>query len=142
SGRADSGSKAIPNSRRPGLFQDGVTPPGQRPPGSGSGGDKDHRGGYRYYPYYDPFYDTFYNGGYGFNPYYGPFGAEDYYFYGYNRAPYDRSRMGPEQWPDGRQGHVQLRLEPRDVQVFVDGVLGAGDGRATLLLLTGWWPAA
>jgi hypothetical protein len=122
------------------LFQDGVTPtPGQRPPRSGSGGDKDHRGRNRYYPYYDPFYDPFYNRGYGFNPYYGPFGAEDYYYYGYNRAPYGRYGSGNERFPDGRQGNVQLRIEPRDVQVFVDGVLSARDGRATLSLPTGRW---
>jgi PEGA domain len=124
------------------LFQNGVTPPrpGQRPPGSGNSGDKDHHQGPSRYPYYDPFYDPyFYNLGYGFNPYYGPFGAEDYYLYGYGPTPYDRSRTGDERWPDARQGNVQLRIEPRDIQVFVDGVLSARDGRATLNLPTGRW---
>jgi hypothetical protein len=124
------------------LFQNGVTPPppGQRPPGSGDGRDKDHRGGHRRYPYYDPFYDPFFNrGGYGFNPYYGPFGAEDYYYYGYNRSPYDRYRAEDERMPDARQGNVQLRIEPRDVMVFVDGVLSARDGRARLSLPSGRW---
>lgn len=141
--RADSGSRGNANSRRPGLFQDGVTPstPGRRPPGSGSGGDRDHHGGRRGYPYYyDPFYDPYFNrGGYGFNPNYGPFGADEYYYYGYNRAPYDRYRSGDERLPDTGQGNVQLRIEPRDVQVFVDGVLSARDGRARLNLPSGRW---
>jgi hypothetical protein len=81
------------------------------------------------YPIYPPiWYDPFYPGsGAGFFPYEDPYLAEEYYHYGRDR------------YPDSSQGNVLLQVKPRDVEIYVDGVLTAQDGRATLSLPTGHW---
>jgi hypothetical protein len=138
-GRVDPGSGGVFHGRRPSVLREGITPPTRPPRGQpGQGGHNDH-GKHRHYKHYHDHYYSDWWWGYGFLPYYGPFAAEDYYLYGYGRAPYDRYRSDEEGWPEGRGGNVQLRVEPRDVQVFVDGVLSAQSGRAVLNLPTGRW---
>jgi len=133
-GRVDAGSRSAPSTGRlPSRFQYGSPSPGTRPPGGGH--DHDHHGGNWHHQGY-----VYFGGwglGYGFAPYYGGFGLDDFYSNGYNHLPYRSSES--QEWPDGRQGNVQLRIEPRDVQIFVDGVLSGRDGRATLNLPTGRW---
>jgi hypothetical protein len=133
-------------SGRPGLYQEGVRPrpdSNPRPPWggdrNGSGWNKRHHHGHGHDHDDDDDDDHWFYGyygfGYGFFPYNGAFGADDYYYFG----RYRDAREEEERWPDSRGGNVQLRVEPRDVQVYVDGVLTARDGRATLSLPSGRW---
>jgi hypothetical protein len=86
---------------------------------------------YGYGRFYDPFY---YDYGYGYGTY--PYGLDRYY----GRYPSWRDREGEQnRFPDAQTGNVQLRIEPRDVLVYVDGVLTARDGRSTLNLPAGRW---
>jgi hypothetical protein len=87
------------------------------------------RGGYYpgyFYPgpYYSPFYsDPFYGGSFGYDPFFaGPSGY------------YSGSRSGDE-W--SKRGNVQLHVDPKDVEVIVDGIPSAKGGRAALDLPTG-----
>lgn len=74
-----------------------------------------YRGGYYAPFYYDPFYyDPFFAGGSG------------YYGYG-SRSEADWSK----------RGNVQLHVDPKDVEVIVDGIPSAKGGRAVLDLPTG-----
>jgi hypothetical protein len=76
-----------------------------------------------YYPgfYYDPFF-------------YSPFYA-DPFFYDRWGSYYSRGYRSEDGWPD--RGNVALLVEPRDVEVIVDGIPSAKGGRAVLSLPTG-----
>jgi hypothetical protein len=127
--------------RRPSLYRDQLDPrgpgftPGTPRPGGDHGG-RGRRGGYYYDPYYDPFYGSYYGFGYGLFPYGGPFDAYDYYSNRSVYGPYDRDVRGDSR-DESRRGNIELRIEPRDVDVYVDGVLETRDGRAVLNLPTG-----
>lgn len=111
----------------------------------GGYGFPDRRGGRRdrYYPYYQPFFYTspFYSPftpfSWGYDPFYGTFGYSDWYTSTDRRRPLERVDGYDEEWPESRRGNVVLDIEPRDVEVRINGVRATGDGRAVIDLPTG-----
>jgi len=93
-----------------------------------------NRGGYYpggYYPgrYYAPYYYPYY-----YYPFYGSPFVYDPYFAG--PSGYYGSGYGSEaDW--SKRGNVQLHVDPKDVEVIVDGIPSAKGGRAVLNLPTG-----
>jgi hypothetical protein len=99
----------------------------------------------RIYPYYSPFFYTspFYSPfvpfTWGYDPFYGVFGYSDWYTSPDRRQPLagERERYRDEEWPERARGNVLLDIEPREVEVRINGVLTTRDGRAVIDLPTG-----
>ncbi len=81
----------------------------------------------------------FFPGAYGSRYFYDPFFydpfLDDPFYSGYGRSGYSRSGEARDDWSE--RGNVQLRVEPRDVEVIVDGIPSAKGGRAALDLPAG-----
>jgi PEGA domain len=120
-------------------------------PGSNAGSYRFRDGGrrrnriyyYEPYPYAAPYYSPF---SFGFYPYDGVFSYYDWYTgpyrqYGEQQQDrYDRNRVEEQEedrWPSRSRGNVQLDIQPRDVEVRIDGVLTTGEGRGFLDLPSG-----
>jgi hypothetical protein len=100
----------------------------------------------RPYSYYEPYYYNvpFYSPySFGFYPYNGVFDYYDWYTGPYRQYSErsDRDRPREDEEEDSRltrgRGNLQLDIQPRDVEVRIDGVLTTRDGRASLDLPTG-----
>jgi hypothetical protein len=100
----------------------------------------------RIYPYYEPFYYTspFYSPftpyTWGYDPFYGVFGYYDWYTSPDRRRPLEGERERGEEreeWPERARGNVLLDIQPRDVEVRINGVLTTRDGREVIDLPTG-----
>ena len=96
-----------------------------RPPRPGHGRRGYYPGGYYPAPYLSPFYYVlFFGGPFGYDPFFS--GASGYYSSGYRSE---------DDW--SKRGNIQLRVDPKDVEVVVDGIPTAKGGRAVLSLPTG-----
>lgn len=98
-------------------------------------------GDYYYAPFYyaTPFYSPF---SFGYYPYDGVFSYYDWYTGPYRQygdsGRYDNERRNEEEDRPARgPGNLQLDVQPRDVEVRIDGVLTTQDGRASIDLPTG-----
>lgn len=80
-------------------------------------------GGYYPYRYGDGFYEPFL-----FDPFFAP-------GYGYSSYGYGSDYGASDDW--SKRGNVQLHVDPKDVEVIVDGIPSAHSGRADLNLPTG-----
>jgi hypothetical protein len=100
----------------------------------------------RSYPYYLVPYNPYYDGFYGSPFYYDPFFYNGFYpdygnqayggFYpDYGNQSYGPGYSSPEEW--SKRGNVELHVDPKDVEVIVDGIPSAHSGRAVLNLPTG-----
>jgi hypothetical protein len=89
-------------------------------------------------PYFYPYYGGPYGYGFADDPYFSPFYLDPYFndsYFGSYATPW-ASRYGEEDhWSD--RGNVQLQIDPKDVQVEVDGIPSTNSGRAALNLPTG-----
>jgi hypothetical protein len=104
-----------------------------RPPSS-----PHHRHPGSYYPgYYYPGYfypGYYYPGGYGGSLVY-PYFYDPYFYPGTGYFSYGPDYSPAEDWSS--RGNVQLHIDPKDVEVTVDGIPTANSGRAVLSLPTG-----
>jgi hypothetical protein len=101
---------------------------------------------YYYAPFYSatpfyyatPFYSPF---SFGYYPYDGVFSYYDWYTGPYRQysdpGRYDNDRLDEDRRPLRGPGNLELDIEPRDVEVRIDGVLTTQDGHAALDLPTG-----
>lgn len=85
----------------------------------------------RSYPYYPiPYYDGFYASPFFFDPFF-----YDGFYPGYWDQSYGPGYYLEEGWSN--RGNVQLHVDPKDVEVIVDGIPSANSGRAILNLPSG-----
>ena len=86
---------------------------------------------YPYYPVpYHPYYDGFYGSSFSYDPFfYDPFYSD---FWNQSYAP---GYSSADEW--SKRGNVQLQVDPKDVEVMVDGIPSARSGRAVLNLPAG-----
>jgi hypothetical protein len=108
--------------------------PGSSYPGRPPSPPRSHPRGSYYPGYYYPgyYYPGAYWGGFGF-----PYFSDPYFYPGSGYLSYGPDYPSPESGDWSNRGNVQLHIDPKDVEVTVDGIPTANSGRAVLSLPTG-----